>query len=381
MVSVTGCKVEQARDKLLRGCEANPASKNLQKELEKVSKIRDGMSRGKEQVEAGEYVEAKLTFGSLLQETAAVPVVLGSASADLGLGLTDSASRLTLQVIRADNRCVEGYYLRGRCMYLVGDFDNAVKLLREALRLDPDAHHAKLVVKKCRKVQKDVDAARLALYNRNFDQAVLHYTGALEKSQPLPIKARLYVILHTERAQAHIRIKNYQAALKDSNCAIYAQDDCVPAWLNKAKAYHGLARHQDALEELTHLMNNWGAGDEDIQRAYERAEFEVRKENRPDFYALFGVPSISSQMEIKKAYKVKAKELHPDRHHGKDVTEAQRKQAEENFKSLGEGLEILCDDFKRQLYDEGYDQKAIRERIEAAQQAAHRRQRGFHHHR
>lgn len=85
------------------------------------------------------------------------------------------------------------------------------------------------------------------------------------------------------------------------------------------------------------------------------------------------MPKVASEMEIKKQYKVKALELHPDRFSGDKFSDAQRKEAEERFKLVGEGLEILCDDFKRQLYDEGYDQDAIRERVAAAQQAAHRR--------
>ena len=49
-------------------------------------------------------------------------------------------------------------------------------------------------------------------------------------------------------------------------------------------------------------------------------------------------------------------------------------------KDLGDMLEILTDPFKRQLYDEGYDKKAIEERVEAAQRAAREPQRGHHHH-
>ena len=45
---------------------------------------------------------------------------------------------------------------------------------------------------------------------------------------------------------------------------------------------------------------------------------------------------------------------------------------------LGEALEILCDDFQRRLYDEGYDSNAIRERVEAAKQAAHNHREKHH---
>ena len=72
-------------------------------------------------------------------------------------------------------------------------------------------------------------------------------------------------------------------------------------------------------------------------------------------------------MEIKKAYKKRALELHPD----KQLNEEEKKKCEEQFKLMGEGLEILCDQFKRDLYDEGYDKASIEERVQAAQRAAH----------
>jgi DnaJ-class molecular chaperone len=105
-----------------------------------------------------------------------------------------------------------------------------------------------------------------------------------------------------------------------------------------------------------------------------------RKEKRLDYYQLLGVPSIASEMEIKKAYKRKALELHPDKVPPGSSPEIQQ-QAQKRFQQLGEALEILTDDFQRRLYDEGYDSEAIRERVEAAKQAAHNhRSRGYHGH-
>ena len=50
-----------------------------------------------------------------------------------------------------------------------------------------------------------------------------------------------------------------------------------------------------------------------VRHAYERADFEVRKEKRPDYYALIGCLSVASESEIKSAYKKRALEWHPDK--------------------------------------------------------------------
>jgi len=108
--------------------------------------------------------------------------------------------------------------------------------------------------------------------------------------------------------------------------------------------------------------------DAQVKHAYHRANFEVRKMRRPDLYGLLQVPTVSSAPEIKAAFKRRALELHPDKV-DMDDTEG-KKFAEKRFKELGEALEILTDDFKRKLWDEGYDKEAIEERVQAAQRAA-----------
>ena len=100
------------------------------------------------------------------------------------------------------------------------------------------------------------------------------------------------------------------------------------------------------------LMDRWGQNDTTIRHAYHKAEFELRKSKRVDYYQLLGCRKLSSEGEIKQAYKAKAMECHPDKHAGEPP--ALIKQMEEKFKLLGEALEILTTPMKRQLYDEGY---------------------------
>lgn len=63
-----------------------------------------------------------------------------------------------------------------------------------------------------------------------------------------------------------------------------------------------------------------------------------------DYYKLLGVPRKASANQIKKAFRERAKRLHPDRAGGK-------KGAEEKFKEINEAYEVLSDEQKREQYD------------------------------
>jgi molecular chaperone DnaJ len=68
-----------------------------------------------------------------------------------------------------------------------------------------------------------------------------------------------------------------------------------------------------------------------------------------DYYKTLGVTKNASQDEIKKAFKKKAMEHHPDRNKGE-------KESEKKFKEVNEAYETLKDDQKRAAYDRyGHD--------------------------
>lgn len=64
-----------------------------------------------------------------------------------------------------------------------------------------------------------------------------------------------------------------------------------------------------------------------------------------EYYSILEIERTASQEEIKRAYKKKAMELHPDRHGGDKEKEAQ-------FKKVNEAYATLSDEQKKAHYDQ-----------------------------
>jgi DnaJ family protein C protein 7 len=88
--------------------------------------------------------------------------------------------------------------------------------------------------------------------------------------------------------------------------------------------------------------------DQGIAKEVRKAELELKKSKRKDYYKILGIDKDADETAIKKAYRKLAIVHHPDKN-------PDDPDAAERFKDIGEAYENLSDPQKRARYDSGED--------------------------
>eukprot|EP00041_Stephanoeca_diplocostata_P003292 m.33255 g.33255 ORF g.33255 m.33255 type:complete len:557 (-) comp14219_c0_seq2:1183-2853(-) len=207
------------------------ALKAMKTELVTFESVVAAISSAQAYMANGNYSEAVQLLGQTLQHTSADNIVLLRARAELGCGIVDGAKRVSLAILRKDRNNVQAYATRAMALYLSGESDDAIRLARQALKMDPDDVYAKNVHKKGKFYGAQMDRIKTAIEQRDFETVVQVSSQLLDSS--IPHKAPIFAAIHAERANAFYRLGRHEESLKDCGIAIYTQEDCKRAWLTK----------------------------------------------------------------------------------------------------------------------------------------------------
>ncbi len=111
-----------------------------------------------------------------------------------------------------------------------------------------------------------------------------------------------------------------------------------------------LQHFEESVSDLEHARS-YDPRDREITEKLREAQLELKKSKRKDYYALLEVATNSTEDIIKRAYRKKAMEWHPDRFQN----ENEREHATEVFKEISEAYMTLSDPEKKRRYDLGQD--------------------------
>ncbi|KAB5523024.1 small glutamine-rich tetratricopeptide repeat-containing protein A [Coniochaeta sp. 2T2.1] len=254
------------------------------------------------------------------------------------------AQNIAMSMLRNNSLDPEGLVLRGRALYAGGDNDKAIAHFRKALSCDPDFKDAIKWLRIVQKLSRTKEEADSDLKSRRYQSAIDKYTAALDID---PANKQTNSKMLRNMATAKIQLKQFDEAIADCERAISLDPSYMNARKTKANAFGGAERWEDAVREWKSIQE-MDPEDRTIAKEIRRAELELKKSQRKDYYKILGVSKDADDNQIKKAYRKLAIVHHPDKN-------PDDKEAEARFKDISEAYETLSDSQKRARYDSGDD--------------------------
>lgn len=255
--------------------------------------------------------------------------------------ISDMRSATKLQ---SDN--TQEYFKLSSMLYRLGQVDEALKEIRECLKLHPEHPQCFPFYKKIKEVAKNLTKAENAEEGQMYDTCIKSAQNVLQIEQN---------VQNVRFSALHLLCKCYTGNAKPSS-AVKSCNDALnirkePGILcDSADAYLAAEMFDDAIREFKEALKI----DPSLQRAKQglhKAQQRQKLSESRDYYKILGVPRTASKRDIIKAYRKAAQKWHPDNFQEGE----EKKHAEKKFIDIAAAKEVLTDDEKRAKFDQGED--------------------------
>ncbi|RYO88838.1 hypothetical protein DL766_009376 [Monosporascus sp. MC13-8B] len=261
-----------------------------------------------------------------------------------GANSLGEAQNVAMSILRQNSQDPEALVLRGRALYAQGDNETAITHFRKALSCDPDFRDAVKWLRTVQKLDRMKEEGNAAYKASRWQAAFEKYSAALEVD---PSNKSTNSKILQNRAMCRLKLKQYLEAIADCERAISLDPSYLKARKTKANALGLAEKWEDAVREWKSIQE-LDPEDRTIAKEIRKAELELKKSQRKDYYKILNVSKDADDNTIKKAYRKLAIVHHPDKNPNDE-------QAAERFKDIGEAYETLSDPQKRARYDSGED--------------------------
>jgi DnaJ family protein C protein 7 len=323
--------------------------KAAKKDIDEIKAAQDQFKQLQQSMENKSYSSVLYQAEKLLDKSpASVPIQVMKCDAMLQLKQFEKAKALSTELYKSEPRNADVLRVRGLAMYYTSNIEMAQKHFSEVLRFDPDNTKCFALFKMIKALEKAKARGNELFAEGKNAEAVQAYTEALELD---PLNVGYNAILYSNRSAAYVKLRKFADAVSDCNKCLSAKPDFLKARIRRASCYVELKMFDEAIRDYNDLLKEDQQNPE-YRAGLAKAKLELKKSKRKDYYAILGVPQNALSTEIKKAYRKKALEHHPDKAGPGDEA---RKAAEAKFKDITEAYETLSDQQKKQRYDSGVD--------------------------
>ncbi|KAJ1435284.1 hypothetical protein B484DRAFT_393596 [Ochromonadaceae sp. CCMP2298] len=355
-------KLDEAVVCLDRGLEFDPRSTTALADKQSLVAAKASMVAIRESLTSKQFTMA-------LRQVDALGRQIGSTFRDLNvlkietlleLNRPEDAYNLSNAVMRtAQNGDVELLRLRAQCFYSLGDLENALRHMQQAVRSDPDNLQVRAYYRQIKEIDERKSAGDVSFRAGEYQAAVDNWSLCIDITKNnKPFSAKL----HLNRATAHAKLRHHEAAVKDCNLAIYYNEKYIKAFLRRAESFVALNTPEDIEKgikdyEAAYELETNEASINDIKAKIKKAKVAHKRSKRKDLYSVLGITPEATEGEIKTAYRKLALKYHPDKQASK--SEEEREKNTGMFKTIGEAYDVLSDAEKKARYDEGVELEDI----------------------
>jgi DnaJ homolog subfamily C member 7 len=242
------------------------------------------------------------------------------------------AQGIALSLLRTNSNDPDAIVLRGRALYMQGENDKAIQHFRKALGFDPDFKEAIKYLRLVQRLDRTKEEGNADFKAGRYQAAVDKYSQALEMD---PANRNTNAKLLQNRALCYNKLKRHAEAIQDCDQALKLDPSYLKAKKTKASALGQAGQWEDSVREWKALAEE-NPEDRTLASEVRKAELELKKSKRKDYYKILGVEKAADENAIKKAYRRLAIVHHPDKNPGD-------KEAEIRFKDISEAYETLSD--------------------------------------
>jgi DnaJ family protein C protein 7 len=277
--------------------------------------------------------QARQYLGPGVKEPRAWTLMAAEAQLKMATGNSfGKAQDIAINLLRENNQDPDALLIRARAYYGLGETDQALKSLKLCLGLDPDMKSAIKLLRMVQKLVRTKEEGNTAFKAKDYRKAIELYTEALNVD---PANKDMNAKILQNRAQAYINLKEYDDAINDCTEALRLDPTYSKAQKMRAKAHAGAGNWEEAVQDYKAVAEA-NPAEKGIAEDIRRAEFELKKAQRKDYYKILGVGKDATETELKKAYRKLAIQYHPDKNRDGAA-------GDEKFKEIGEAYETLID--------------------------------------
>lgn len=295
----------------------------------------------------GDYVAAVQQISNIIELCPWAPELRELRAAcyeALGDPMGAIADVRSMTKLQSDN--AQGFFRLSSLYYRNGQVDEALKRIRECLKLDPEHKECFPFYKKIKKISKSLVEAQSSEESSDYDKCV-RFANAVLADEPnvLNVRFTAYQLLckcYTGNNEPSQAVKSCQEALQVRR---------EPALLcDSAEAYLAAEMFDDAIRDFKEALDmnpSLQRAKQGLQKAQQRQKLSESR----DYYKILGVPRTALKRDIIKAYRKAAQKWHPDNFQEGE----QKKRAEKQFIDIAAAKEVLTNDEKRAKFDQGED--------------------------